>query len=63
MRMTPLLFFNLHRFNLEKKYYGQQSHYSSSWCAARLVSVDEKTSVTTDPVVLAFMIVDCYTFE
>lgn len=55
------LFFNLHRFNLEKKYYGQQSHYSSSWCAARLVSVDEKTSETTDPVVLVLMKVDCDT--
>lgn len=34
-------FFKPCRFSLEKKYYGPPSHYSSFWCAARLVSVSD----------------------
>lgn len=36
-----VFFFKPCRFSLEKKYYGPPSHYSSFWCAARLVSVSD----------------------
>lgn len=59
--MTFCSFFTPHRFNLEKKYYGLPSHYSSFWCAARLVSVDEETLQRANSLVLFLAIVVCDT--
>jgi len=49
--------FNSDRFNLGKRYYGPPSPFSSSWCAARLVSQNTLKSAS-DNIAYFFYVAD-----